>query len=153
YLNRLGISHCYASPLLNARPGSPHGYDITDHQQLNPDIGGMEDFHYLADRLRMHGMGLIVDIVPNHIGAGKDNTWWTDVLESGTSSLYAEYFDIDWEPLSDDLQHKLLLAILGDSYGRILENGEIQLRFEAETGHFCLHYWEHKVPIDPATYP
>lgn len=153
YLNRLGISHCYVSPLLRARPGSPHGYDITDHQQLNPDIGTLENFRHLADRLRMHGMGMIVDIVPNHMGAGKDNPWWVDVLENGTSSLYAEYFDIDWNPLSDDLQRKILLAILGDSYGKILENGEIRLQFNPDTGRFWLHYWEHEVPIDPVSYP
>jgi (1->4)-alpha-D-glucan 1-alpha-D-glucosylmutase len=153
YLNRLGISHCYASPLLKARSGSPHGYDITDHQQFNQDIGSIEEFQAFSDKLRMHGMGLILDIVPNHMGAGKDNPWWIDVLENGPASLYADYFDIDWHPLSDDLQNKILLAILGDSYGKILENGDIQLRFEAETGRFWLHYWEHQVPVDPATYP
>jgi (1->4)-alpha-D-glucan 1-alpha-D-glucosylmutase len=153
YLNRLGISHCYASPLLRARANSPHGYDITDHQQLNQEIGDLEDLRYFTDKLRMHGMGLIVDIVPNHMGAGKDNPWWMDVLENGRSSAYADYFDIDWNPLSDDLQNKILLAILGDSYGKILENGEIQLRFDEETGRFWLYYWEHQVPIDPATYP
>lgn len=153
YLNRLGISHCYASPLLKARPGSPHGYDITDHQQFNQDIGTLEDFRHLSDRLRLHGMGLIMDIVPNHMGAGQDNFWWTDVLENGPSSLYAEYFDIDWNPLADDLQNKILLAILGESYGKILENGEIQLNFEPDSGRFWLHYWDHRVPIDPMTYP
>jgi (1->4)-alpha-D-glucan 1-alpha-D-glucosylmutase len=152
YLSRLGISHCYASPLLKARPGSPHGYDITNHQELNPEIGSREDFEHLVNTLHDHGMGVILDIVPNHMGAGPDNPWWMDVLENGPSSLYAGYFDIDWQPLAPDLQNKILLAILGDSYGKILDNGELKLRFMAESGRFWLDYYEHAMPINPNTY-
>ena len=153
YLKALGVSHCYASPLLKAREGSPHGYDITDHQQLNQEIGSPKDFETLAEALNVQGMGLILDIVPNHMGAGKDNPWWMDVLENGPSSLYADYFDIDWHPMTEDLQNKILLSILGDSYGKILQNGELKLRFEAETGHFWLDYHEHTMPINPNAYP
>lgn len=153
YLKALGISHCYASPLLKAREGSPHGYDITNHHCLNPEIGTSEDFERLAETLKAHGMGLILDIVPNHMGAGKDNPWWMDVLENGRSSLYAEYFDVDWQPLTPDLQNKILLSILGDTYGRILQNGELCLRFEPETGRFWLDYYDHAIPINPNAYP
>ncbi len=147
------MSHCYASPLLKAREGSPHGYDITDHRQLNQEIGSPEDFEELAEALNAAGMGLILDIVPNHMGAGKDNPWWMDVLENGPSSLFADYFDIDWHPMTEDLQNKILLSILGDAYGKILQNGELKLRFEAETGHFWLDYHEHTMPINPNAYP
>ncbi|HEY9686228.1 MAG TPA: malto-oligosyltrehalose synthase, partial [Coleofasciculaceae cyanobacterium] len=152
YLSRMGISHCYASPLLKARSGSPHGYDITNHKELNPEIGSREDFEHLVNTLHTHGMGLILDIVPNHMGAGPDNPWWMDVLENGPSSLYAGYFDIDWHPLAPDLQNKILLAILGDSYGKILDNGELRLRFDSESGRFWLDYYEHAMPINPNSY-
>jgi (1->4)-alpha-D-glucan 1-alpha-D-glucosylmutase len=153
YLSSLGISHCYASPLLTARPGSLHGYDITNHKQLNHEIGSREDFDHLTRTLKDHGMGLIVDIVPNHMGAGKDNPWWMDVLENGPSSVYADYFDIDWHPLTENMENKILLPILGDAYGRILENGELKLRFDAATGRLWLDYYEHAVPINPLSYP
>lgn len=153
YLQQLGITHCYASPLLKAREGSPHGYDITDHKQLNHEIGSREDFEHLAHMLKAHGLGLILDIVPNHMGAGKDNPWWMDVLENGPSSLYSDYFDIDWHPLVADLQNKILLPILGDAYGKILRNGELKLRFEPETGRFWLDYYAHEMPINPISYP
>ncbi len=147
------MSHCYASPLLKAREGSPHGYDITDHKQLNQEIGTQEEFEHLTHVLREHGMGLLLDIVPNHMGSGKHNPWWMDVLENGRSSMYADYFDIDWHPLTEDLQNKLLLPILGDSYGKILTNGELQLRFEPEAGRFWLDYYENTIPINPVSYP
>jgi (1->4)-alpha-D-glucan 1-alpha-D-glucosylmutase len=153
YLQKLGITHCYASPLLKAREGSPHGYDITDHKQLNHEIGSREDFEHLAHTLKAHGMGLVLDIVPNHMGAGKDNPWWMDVLENGLSSLYADYFDIDWHPLVADLQNKILLPILGDAYGKILRGGELKLRFESETSRFWLDYYAHEMPINPVSYP
>jgi (1->4)-alpha-D-glucan 1-alpha-D-glucosylmutase len=149
----MGISHCYASPLLKAREGSPHGYDITDHRQLNQEIGSFEEFVQLAETLKAHGMGLVLDIVPNHMGAGKDNPWWIDVLENGPSSMYAEYFDIDWHPMTADLQGKILLSILGDSYGKILSNGELSLRFVSENGRFWLDYYENAIPINPNAYP
>lgn len=153
YLHRLGISHCYASPLLTAREGSQHGYDITDHKSLNQEIGSLEDFRHLAKTLADHDMGLIVDIVPNHMGSGKDNPWWMDVLENGPSSMYADYFDIDWQPQAEDLQNRILLAILGDAYGHILEKGELHLSFEAESGRLWLNYHENRMPICPESYP
>src|SRR5262245_56130901 len=103
YLSALGISHCYASPYLRARPGSMHGYDIIDHHCLNPDIGTAEDYERFVSALQENGMGQILDIVPNHMGVmGSDNSWWLDVLENGEASAYAEFFDIDWEPLKDE---------------------------------------------------
>lgn len=98
-------------------------------------------------------MGLILDIVPNHMGAGRDNPWWMDLLENGTSSLYSDYFDIDWNPLAADLKDKILLPILGDSYGNILKNGELQLRFNPETARFWLDYYENTIPVNPVSYP
>ena len=105
YLSSLGISHCYVSPYLRARPGSAHGYDIIDHNALNPEIGSQEDYEYFVGELHRRGMGQILDIVPNHMGVmGSDNAWWLDVLENGEASDYAEFFDIDWEPIKDELQ-------------------------------------------------
>ena len=99
YFDHLGISHLYASPLLKARAGSTHGYDIVDHNTINPELGGEDALRRMVARLREHGMGLILDIVPNHMGVGgNDNAWWLDVLEWGRGSPYAEYFDIDWDP-------------------------------------------------------
>jgi len=135
YLASLGISHAYASPLLKARPGSEHGYDITDPNALNPEIGGWEDFVAFTDALRARNMGLILDFVPNHMGIGKaDNAWWLDVLEAGRSSPYAEFFDIEWEPLRAELRGKVLLPLLDEHYGNVLTAGELALRFAAEDG-------------------
>jgi (1->4)-alpha-D-glucan 1-alpha-D-glucosylmutase len=152
YLARLGISHVYCSPFLRARAGSRHGYDIVDHNQLNPEIGSRDDFQKLAATLRQHGMGMLIDVVPNHMGVlGADNGWWMDVLENGPASVYADYFDIDWRVAA--LSMRVLLPILGDHYGVVLERGELQLEFEPQSGNFRLHYHEHLLPIDPALYP
>jgi (1->4)-alpha-D-glucan 1-alpha-D-glucosylmutase len=154
YLASLGISHCYASPYLRARPGSTHGYDIIDHNKLNPEIGSEEDFQVFVAALRAHGMGQILDIVPNHMGVmGSDNAWWLDVLENGRSSDYAEYFDIDWDPLKDELQGKVLIPVLGDQYGTVLDSGELKLIFDKEKGEFSVSYHEHRFPVDPREYP
>jgi (1->4)-alpha-D-glucan 1-alpha-D-glucosylmutase len=151
YLDALGISDCYASPYFQARAESLHGYDITDHNKLNAAIGSREDYDAWIADLHAHGMGQIVDFVPNHMGVGEPlNQWWMDVLENGPSSLYAPYFDIQWKPLKSDLQDKVLLPILGDQYGRVLERGELQVRFEA--GAFYLRYYDHEFPIAPGTY-
>lgn len=148
YLNRLGVSWLYASPYLEARAGSPHGYDITNHGRLNPEIGTSEEHISLSRALASHEMGQLLDIVPNHMGIGESsNGWWLDVLENGPSSMYAPYFDIDWEPLKPELAGKVLLPILGDQFGIVLENGELQLAFDA--GRFTLHYHEHTLPISP----
>ncbi|MFL6551310.1 MAG: malto-oligosyltrehalose synthase [Povalibacter sp.] len=154
YLARLGISHLYTSPILKARPGSMHGYDVTDHTQLNPDLGTEDDFVRLCEALRQHEMGLIVDIVPNHLGVmGNDNQWWLDVLENGPSAQNAHCFDIDWRPNRPSLRNRLLVPVLGDVYGAILERGEIKLKFDTERGEFNFCYHEHRFPIDPREYP
>ncbi|HYZ34252.1 MAG TPA: malto-oligosyltrehalose synthase [Crenalkalicoccus sp.] len=150
YLARLGISHLYASPILKARPGSTHGYDIVDHDTINPELGGMPALERLVAALHGAGMGLILDIVPNHMGVGgADNTWWLDVLEWGRQSPYAAYFDIDWEPPDRSLQNRLLAPFLGAPYGEVLASGDLRLRFEAETGQFFVQYFEHRFPIAP----
>lgn len=154
YLKSLGIGHCYTSPYLKARPGSNHGYDIVDHNALNPEIGNEKDFECFISALRHYGMGLISDIVPNHMGVmGSDNHWWLDVLENGPASIYAPFFDIDWHPVKKALENKILIPVLGDHYGNILDKRELKLVFEAETGDFSVYYFKHCFPIDPQTYP
>src|SRR5579862_4315211 len=154
YLAALGISHCYVSPYLRARPGSMHGYDIIDHNSLNPEIGTPEDYEHFVAELHRHGMGQILDIVPNHMGVmGSDNAWWLDVLENGEASQYADFFDIDWDPIKDELQGKVLIPILGEQYGNVLEAGELKLTFDPERGEFSIFYHDHRFPIDPAEYP
>ena len=113
YMARLGIGDLYLSPIFEARPGSTHGYDVTRHDRLNAELGGEKAFERLSVSLRERNMGLLLDIVPNHMGVGNDSRWWFDVLENGRASQYAEYFDIDWAPLKADMQGKLLLPILG----------------------------------------
>ena len=154
YLAALGISHCYVSPLLKARPGSMHGYDIVDHNTLNPEIGTPEDFDAFVNTLHEQGMGLILDIVPNHMGVmGSDNAWWLDVLENGEASAYACFFDIDWHPLKDELQSKVLVPVLHDHYGAVLESGDLKLVFQAERGAFDISYHSHCFPVNPREYP
>ena len=154
YLAALGISHLYTSPFLKARPGSVHGYDVVDHDALNPEIGTDADLDALCATLKAHGMGLMLDLVPNHMGVLRaDNRWWQDVLEHGQASRYADFFDIDWEPESEELAGKVLVPILGDQYGTILERGELELHFDATDGALTLCYHEHRLPIRPATYP
>ncbi|MFO7606033.1 MAG: malto-oligosyltrehalose synthase [Desulfurivibrionaceae bacterium] len=153
YLHDLGVSHLYSSPFLKARPGSSHGYDIVDHNRFNPEIGDDNSFANLVSRLHDKGMGLILDFVPNHMGVGGcDNIWWLDVLEHGRASIYASYFDIDWQPAKQELRNKVLLPVLGDHYGLILDRGELQLSFDRERGDFTIDYYEHCFPVDPATY-
>jgi len=154
YLAALGISHLYTSPFLKARAGSKHGYDVVDHDALNPEIGTEADLDALVATLHAHGMGLMLDLVPNHMGVLKaDNGWWLDVLEHGQASRYAGFFDIDWEPESEELAGKVLVPILADQYGAVLERGELALRFEAGTGALSLWYYEHRLPIRPTEYP
>ncbi|MFP3983277.1 MAG: malto-oligosyltrehalose synthase [Desulfurivibrionaceae bacterium] len=154
YLTDLGISHCYSSPCLKARPGSSHGYDIIDHNSLNPELGGWEGFTGFSASLKQHGLEQIMDIVPNHMGImGSDNIWWLDVLENGPSSNYARFFDIDWAPLKDELRGKVLLPVLGDQYGNVLDRGELSLSFFPDQGSFSVEYYEHRFPVDPREYP
>ncbi len=154
YLARLNISHVYASPILKARPGSMHGYDVTDHTRLNPELGTQEEFEQLVAALHEHGMGLIVDIVPNHLGVmGDDNVWWLDVLENGPSARAAHHFDIDWRPNRGSMRDRVLVPTLGDVYGAVLENGELKLQLDPVAGSFAIRYHEHLFPIDPREYP
>ncbi|WP_372985424.1 malto-oligosyltrehalose synthase [Marinobacter sp.] len=154
YLHQLGISHVYASPFLKARAGSPHGYDIVDHNALNPEIGDEISFANYVETLHEHGMGQLLDIVPNHMGVGgDDNAWWLDTLENGEASDYAGFFDIDWHPANPALRNKVLLPFLGDHYGAILEEGGLKLTLDSENGSIGVRYYEHLFPIDPRTYP
>lgn len=131
YLDALGISDIYASPILFARPGSQHGYDVCDPSRLNPELGTPEDFAELVAELHARGMGILLDTVPNHMGIHTAaNAWWMDVLENGPSSIYAHYFDIDWQPIKQEIANKVLLPILGDHYGQELERGALQLVFD-----------------------
>jgi malto-oligosyltrehalose synthase len=154
YFAELGVSHLYCSPYMRARPGSTHGYDVVDHNSINPEIGTPEDLETFVTALRAHGMGHILDWVPNHVGImGADNLWWMDVLENGQSSLYAEFFDIEWENVDPALAGRVLLPVLGDYYGSVLERGELCLRFEESVGSFAVYYHEHRFPVDPRCYP
>jgi (1->4)-alpha-D-glucan 1-alpha-D-glucosylmutase len=154
YLAALGISHVYASPYLKARPGSSHGYDIVDHRQLNPELGTETEFRAMVAAFQAHGIGQILDFVPNHMGVGgSDNLWWQDVLEWGEDSEYAGWFDIDWDPDPRPLHGKVLVPFLGDQYGAVLESGQLVLRFQPETGDFAVWAYDtHKLPICPLHY-
>jgi (1->4)-alpha-D-glucan 1-alpha-D-glucosylmutase len=149
YLKKLGISDFYSSPIFEARPGSMHGYDVTRHDRLNPELGGDEGFLSFSGELQRQGLGLLLDIVPNHMGVGNDSVWWQDVLENGHASQYSEYFDIDWKPLKPALRNKLLLPILGNQYGTELENKHIQVSIE--NGRPRVHYYDHTMPVAPRT--
>jgi (1->4)-alpha-D-glucan 1-alpha-D-glucosylmutase len=154
YLAELGTSDVYASPYLKARSGSTHGYDVVDHNSLNPELGGEREYGRLLAALGEHGMGQLLDLVPNHVGVGSDNARWLDVLENGPASEHARFFDIDWCPEDrSELCGKVLLPILGDHYRVLLERGELELVFDREEGSFSVDYYEHRCPIDPRTYP
>ncbi|MCA1456530.1 malto-oligosyltrehalose synthase [Bradyrhizobium sp. BRP22] len=153
YLKALGITHLYASPFMKARKGSAHGYDVVDHTQFNPELGGEAGFERLNAALKQHDLGLILDFVPNHVGVHfDDNPWWLDVLEWGPTSPHAASFDIDWEQLPYRARGGVLLPILGSSYGQALERGEIELRYDAGEGSFSAWYFEHRLPIAPERY-
>jgi len=153
YLDRLGVSHLYASPYLKARAGSTHGYDIVDHNALNPEVGEEQAFASLCDALAARGMGQILDFVPNHMGVGlADNAWWLDVLEWGHESPHAGAFDIDWRPAQAALRDKVLVPFLGDHYGRVLERGELRLAFDGTEGSFSVWYHDHRFPVSPRQY-
>jgi (1->4)-alpha-D-glucan 1-alpha-D-glucosylmutase len=153
YLKALGITHLYASPFMKARKGSTHGYDIVDHTQINPELGGDAGFERLSRALKQHDLGLILDFVPNHVGVHfADNPWWLDVLEWGPASPHAVSFDIDWDILPYRARGGVLLPIIGSSYGQALEKGEIELRYDADEGSFSAWYFEHRLPIAPERY-
>lgn len=151
YLDALGIRDVYASPVFKARRGSLHGYDVTDHAHVNPDLGRMAEFKELANTLRERGMGLVLDVVPNHMGIADDaNSYWQDVLENGPSSRFAAFFDIDWQPPKPDLAGKVLLPFLGDQFGRVLENGELRLSYAR--GAFWIRVYDRSLPVEPCTW-
>ncbi|CAN5299212.1 malto-oligosyltrehalose synthase [soil metagenome] len=154
YLDALGVSHLYTSPYTRSREGSSHGYDVVDHNELDPEIGGGEGYERLVAALSERGMGQVLDFVPNHMGIGPDNHRWLDVLENGPASTYAHFFDIDWHPTNRRaLDGKVLLPVLGDHYRRVLEDGELALEFSPDTGSLSISYYEHRCPLDPRTYP
>ena len=152
YLQRLGVTTCYTSPYFTAAAGSTHGYDVCNHNEISPELGGDAALREFTEAIGNAGMGHIVDFVPNHMGIGAGgNAWWTDVLENGPSSPAANFFDIDWAPLKAELHAKLLLPILGDQYGKVLERGELRLEFR--DGALMLRYFEHELPINPRQSP
>jgi (1->4)-alpha-D-glucan 1-alpha-D-glucosylmutase len=152
YYAQLGISHLYLSPILTARSGSTHGYDIVDPTQINPELGGEEAFRRLVARARECGMDLIADIVPNHMGVGPENPWWQHVLESGRASTYAHWFDIDWNSPDPALTGKMLAPFLGQPYGDALAAGELKLEFDASSGRIFIGYFTQRFPLSLSSY-
>ncbi|OXS21466.1 malto-oligosyltrehalose synthase [Pseudomonas fluorescens] len=153
YFAQLGISHLYASPLLSARAGSMHGYDVVDPTRVNPELGGEDALRRLVAALREHDMGLILDIVSNHMAVGgADNPWWLDLLEWGRLSPYSEFFDIQWHSPDPLLKGQLLMPFLGSDYGEALQSGTLTLHFEADHGSFYVEHYEHRFPICPRDY-
>lgn len=151
YLHDLGISHIYASPIFQARQGSTHGYDVCDPTIVSATLGGEAGLDALSAALAERHMGLVLDIVPNHMGINDPcNTWWLNVLESGPSSEYASFFDIEWNPVKPELRNRVLLPILEDQYGNVLEAGKLRLLFE--DGAFWITYYKNRLPIAPRTY-
>ncbi|OVZ55865.1 malto-oligosyltrehalose synthase [Pigmentiphaga sp. NML080357] len=149
YFDALGVSHIYASPITRARPGSMHGYDTVDYETVSPELGGEEGLRRLVERLRAHGMGLIIDVVPNHMGVSPHNAWWWSVLRLGRRSPYAEFFDIDWEPADAALCGKVLAPFLGDQYGQVLAAGQLSLQRDDETGEYVIAYFDARFPVAP----
>ncbi|HXL39944.1 MAG TPA: malto-oligosyltrehalose synthase [Myxococcales bacterium] len=151
YLAELGITDLYTSPILQAAPGSMHGYDVIDHGSYNAELGGEEGYERLASALRGAGLGHVLDIVPNHMGLGAGNALWMDLLENGPSARAAKFFDVEWRPVKEELSDKVLLPVLGDRYGAVLERGEIQL--DLDEGAFLVRYYDHLFPLNPRSYP
>jgi len=148
YLDRLGITHVYLSPVLQAAPGSTHGYDVVDHSRASDDLGGEHGFRAMVAALHEVGLGVVLDVVPNHMAAAlPQNRWWWDVLENGPSSFWGSFFDIDWDPPESTLRNRVLLPILGRRYGRVLEAREVALAYDE--GSFTIHYFDHVLPVAP----
>ena len=153
YLVGLGISHLYASPILAARAGSEHGYDVVDHTRINPELGGEDGWRALVAALRARGMGVLLDIVPNHMAVGgDDNPYWLDVLEKGRDSVFANMFDIDWETGRPSLRDRVYVPLLGEPLKDLVAAGAIKLVWDARLGKFAVAYAEHRFPIRPDDY-
>src|SRR5215469_7999351 len=150
YLAELGISDIYASPVLTSRHGSGHGYDATDPTRIDPELGSEEDFSSLQSELQRRGMGIVFDIVPNHMAASQEAPWWMDVLEYGPDSAFASYFDIDWHPPSRSLTGRVLLPVLEHPFGEVLDCGDLQVQFDR--GRFYLSYQASRFPLAPRSY-
>jgi (1->4)-alpha-D-glucan 1-alpha-D-glucosylmutase len=150
YLSELGVTDLYASPILASRKGSAHGYDVADPTRIDPEIGSDQEFEILLGELAKRRMGLLLDIVPNHMAASSENRWWMDVLENGRESAFASYFDIDWDPPSRNLTGKVLLPILGSPFGEVLDQGQLQLTYQ--DGKFFVRYFEWILPVAPESY-
>ncbi len=151
YLSDLGISHCYASPLFQPRPGSTHGYDVCDFNRLNPELGSEKDFAAFHNSRKNSGLGLLLDTVPNHMGADLNNHWWFDVLKFGANSRFSQFFDIDWAPADASLRGKILLPVLGDELKNVLKRGELKLVQRREN--FSINYFDKDFPLTPNSYP
>ena len=147
YLEELGISHVYSSPYLRAAAGSTHGYDVVDPQAVNPELGGEQGHTRFCGELQALGMGQVLDIVPNHMAANQENTYWWDVLENGQSSRFAAWFDIDWNSSEVKLQNKVLIPVLGDQYGRVLSAKQIEIQFDGRAFRLC--YFDNSFPMEP----
>ena len=153
YFDLLGVSHLYLSPIQCARAGSSHGYDVIDPNTIRAELGTLDDLGRLVRALRERGMGLVLDIVPNHMAIfGGDNAWWMDVLEHGRASAHAHFFDIDWTPADPSMHGRVLLPMLDDHYGVVLERGDLPLRLDAAAGTLSVHHKAGRLPLDPATY-
>jgi len=150
YLAELGVSDVYSSPVLKAAPGSLHGYDVQDHQQLNPELGTAQELAALSAAAHEHGLGYVLDIVPNHMGVGSGNTLWLDLLENGPSARAARFFDVEWHPVKEELADKVLIPTLGDRYGAVLERGELKLQLV--NGAFQVRYYDNVFPVSPRSY-
>ena len=146
YLARLGISHLYLSPIFKAVPGSTHGYDGIDFNEIEPALGGYDGFVGLARAMRAAGVGILLDIVPNHMGASTLNAWWRDALEWGAASTYAGHFDVDWSA------PKLIVPRLGDHYGAVLKSGALRVCVDAAAGELCIAYGDMRLPLNPPSY-
>jgi (1->4)-alpha-D-glucan 1-alpha-D-glucosylmutase len=154
YFASLGVSHAYASPITTATAGSTHGYDVVDYSKVNPELGGEEALRRFVEKLRAHDMGLIVDIVPNHMGVGgSENAWWQDILEWGRHAAHARFFDVDWHSPDPALRGKVLAPFLGASYGDELQGGKIKLAYHADEGRFMIEYYSNVFPVCPVDYP
>jgi (1->4)-alpha-D-glucan 1-alpha-D-glucosylmutase len=147
YLARLGVSHLYSSPILQAAPGSTHGYDVVDHERVSRELGGEAAFERLVAALHEHDMGLVLDIVPNHMAISEENRWWWDVLQNGRASRYAGFFDVDWDPPESRLRNVILLPVLPDHYGRVLESGEIGV--VRDGARIVATHADQRFPVDP----